>query len=336
MSSRIIPEVPLDFDLELSRGRIPGMSRVNKFGRNSDVDTGTIPEDVWDAGGLHVPPTAARTHDLVSSSVNDAGSLVSSGTITGGSTTSLEDSGADFVTDGVAIGDTVIDDTTMEHSIVTAVAATTLTTHVTRHGAAFISGDTYRIVNPSSTGVAVVHVYGLGSDMTEQEEFIIMNGTTNVPTVSTYWRIYRMHSDGAVDRNTSNVGNITATAQTDATVTAQITAGKGQTLMAVYTVPAGKTAFMRSMNASINKQGATVGAMADVELWVTPFATIGASGSRLADYFGIAVDGSSYVPRIYSPPKCFEEQTDIWVRVESVTDSNTDISAGFDLILVNN
>lgn len=62
---------PKDFYIEVSKGKISKHSRVNKHGINSDVDTSTAPEDVWSNGGIWVPPTTARIHDVVSSSAND-------------------------------------------------------------------------------------------------------------------------------------------------------------------------------------------------------------------------------------------------------------------------
>ncbi len=44
---------------------------VHKFGTNFDVDTGTTPEDVWDAGGSYSWPAAAATTTIVSGSAND-------------------------------------------------------------------------------------------------------------------------------------------------------------------------------------------------------------------------------------------------------------------------
>lgn len=44
---------------------------INKFGYNPDVDIGT--EYIWANGGLWVPPTQARVHNIVSTDANDNG-----------------------------------------------------------------------------------------------------------------------------------------------------------------------------------------------------------------------------------------------------------------------
>jgi hypothetical protein len=45
--------VSQEFFLNVSMGLFPGYSVVDKFGENPEVDTGTTPEDVWEAGGLY-------------------------------------------------------------------------------------------------------------------------------------------------------------------------------------------------------------------------------------------------------------------------------------------
>lgn len=44
---------------------------IAKFGNTPDIDTGSIPEDVWDIGGLYPWPTSALETTVVSDSAND-------------------------------------------------------------------------------------------------------------------------------------------------------------------------------------------------------------------------------------------------------------------------
>ena len=57
------------FELQLSRGQIPGHLFVHKFGYNPNI--GTTTETVWAQGGLYVYPTTASTMYISSSSIND-------------------------------------------------------------------------------------------------------------------------------------------------------------------------------------------------------------------------------------------------------------------------
>jgi hypothetical protein len=65
-----------DFFIEVSRGNVPGISAVNKFGRNIEVDSG-VTADIWDGGHtgdeslIWVAPTQARTHTIASDSASD-------------------------------------------------------------------------------------------------------------------------------------------------------------------------------------------------------------------------------------------------------------------------
>lgn len=60
--------------LDLASGRFVGYSVVNKFGKNSDIDTGSTPEDIWEGGGLYTgfPSGNAETISVFSDSANDA------------------------------------------------------------------------------------------------------------------------------------------------------------------------------------------------------------------------------------------------------------------------
>lgn len=65
------PNYKYNYSLEIAKGNVPGSSLITKFGHNDDVDTGSVPEDVWNGGGVYVPPTAARIHTIESTDLND-------------------------------------------------------------------------------------------------------------------------------------------------------------------------------------------------------------------------------------------------------------------------
>ena len=243
-----------DFYLRVQQGLVTGYAAVLKFGRNSDVDTGGL-EDIWTGGGTWVQPTAARVHDIVSSSANDDGS-------------------------------------------------------------------------PAGTGAQTVKVMGLDGTYALAEETITMDGTTNVATVGSYIIIYRMYVVTAGSGG-ANAGAITATAQTDATVTARIEIGDNQTLMAVYQIPAGKTGYITHYYGSMNNSvTATSG---DLRLMVKPFGEV----YQIKHLLGLISTGSSLVDYQLEIPMALTEKSLVKITAET-SGNNVDISAGFDIVLVDN
>lgn len=88
-------------------------------------------------------------------------------------------------------------------------------------------------------GMRTVMIHGLTSwaDTRETRETVALDGTTPVNTVNSYVIIYRMMGmTFGVTKN--NEGIVKATAATDNTITAMIQIGNGQTLMAIFGVPA--------------------------------------------------------------------------------------------------
>lgn len=65
------PNQYANFILKASAGLIAGVSTVFKFGRNSDIDTGSTPEDVIPQGGDKLFPTTSSTLSIVSTSTQD-------------------------------------------------------------------------------------------------------------------------------------------------------------------------------------------------------------------------------------------------------------------------
>lgn len=62
----------LDTQSLIVEDRVPGRSYVLKFGRNVDIDTATVPEDLWNGGGVYAgfPTGAAEEFEVFSSSAS--------------------------------------------------------------------------------------------------------------------------------------------------------------------------------------------------------------------------------------------------------------------------
>lgn len=255
-----------DFGTEVQRGNIGGFSAVNKFGRNTEVDSG-VSADVWDGGNtgdvslLWVAPTTARTHTIASTDANDTG---------GGS------------------------------------------------------------------GARTLRVFGLTAwNANEVNEDVTMDTGSPPVTSNSYVIIHRMRvlTKGA---SGPNVGTITATATTDGTITAQIGPGEGQTQMAVYGIPSTQTAYMKRYYASLNRAsgGASTGYL-DTLLCFNPEPDAELLGFLIKQTDGLVLNGSSRFEQNYAIPKTFAGPGILKVQAASNT-NNMDISAGFDLYLVDN
>ena len=110
------------------------------------------------------------------------------------------------------------------------------------------SADSIRSIYQRSDTMGVV-IEGLNENYQPQTETVTLTGTTAVTTDNTFVRVFRMATDAL------NVGDITArVTSASGTVVAQIDVGYGQTLMAVYTVPAGKTAYMTALDTTVEEQ----------------------------------------------------------------------------------
>ena len=79
--------IQLGSGLDVARGLVEGQMSVNKFGRNTEIDSGVV-ADIWDGGHtlasggtslIWVSPTQARIHNLVSTSTDDDGDPVGVG-----------------------------------------------------------------------------------------------------------------------------------------------------------------------------------------------------------------------------------------------------------------
>lgn len=112
------------------------------------------------------------------------------------------------------------------------------------------SGAATLIVQSDDTGdVGTVNIKGLDADYNELEETVTLPGGSpnNVLTTGLFLRVFRVTFTGAANNAGTIVINHTATN------IAQIDPGKNQTLMAVYTIPAGNHAWLLNYAVSVGK-----------------------------------------------------------------------------------
>ena len=199
------------------------------------------------------------------------------------------------------------------------VAPTTARTHAIKSSAAADAA--------AGRGLRTIKVIGLDSTYSLQEETVTLNGTTNVNTANTYTMIHRMYGltsgTGYV-----NAGNITATAATDNTVTAQISTGEGQTLMAIYQIPLGYQGYVRRYYSSAG--GVTAASLMTVRLKTR---TLG--GPWLVKHANeIVTTGQNMLIYSFEPFALILGEKDT-IKLEGTSGAaNMTLSGGFDIELV--
>lgn len=179
-------------------------------------------------------------------------------------------------------------------------------------------------------GAQTITVQGLDNNFNLIEETITVNGAAST---ASFLRVYRafVATAGVLTTNDGNILISTAAAGAG-TVLADIgvigggqTTGLGQTQLALYTIPAGKTGYLTTWNVGVApmNNAVTVTLLARELDGGAPFRT-----RDIMDIIG------GYTTQNYSIPLRFPAKTDIEVR--GTGDTGSVISSSFDIILVDN
>ena len=170
------------------------------------------------------------------------------------------------------------------------------------------------------TGITVF-IQGLDENYALQSEVVTLDGTdstTAVASQNTYTRLFRMYNTSSTDAT----GDISAHyASGSGTVVAQINVSQGQTLMAVYTVPAGHCALLCEYDFS-----GSAHAPITSRLMVRPFGNVFRNQHQAATY------GGQYHKEFKVPLK-ITEKSDIDIRVTSGTGASN-IASTFELVVI--
>ena len=172
----------------------------------------------------------------------------------------------------------------------------------------------------NDNGVKVI-VFGLDEDYNEVSQEVTLAGSGTATTTQTFIRVFRAYVSGSQ----APTGNLNIT--NGGTTYARITLGENQTLMAMWTVPAGYTGFLDHVNIATGTTNANQYITAQIVqrtqggvFRVMMKQTLGSGG--VADF-------------IIRYPISVPEKTDLEVRAVS-SGSNNLISANFSMIYIKN
>ena len=186
--------------------------------------------------------------------------------------------------------------------------------------------------SPVGAGARTIRLWGLtGWGATEVSEDITLNGTGSVNSASAYVIIHRMRTitTGSLG---GNAGTISATAASDATVTAAIRANEGTTHMAIYGVPSTQKAYLKRWYGSINKASGAA-ATINFRLMFNPEPDVELKHFSVRSERGVQSTGTSDVDWHLDVP--VELPGPAIIKIQGIAStSDIDGSAGFDLILV--
>ena len=180
----------------------------------------------------------------------------------------------------------------------------------------------------AGTGARTVELQGLDSSWNVLTETVTMNGTSAVTTTGSFLRIFRARvvTAGSSGRNE---GTITIrdqdTSTTRALITNGATDGNGQTLMAVYTIPAGKTGYIININISSKKdQEQTYRLMARDN-------TVANAAWNVKEFMTDRGGFSDFTKRGINK---YTEKTDL--DLQAISSATSSVAGGFELILIDN
>jgi len=169
---------------------------------------------------------------------------------------------------------------------------------------------------PATDDGGTVEVQGLDQNYNPVTETLTIGGPAST---AQFVRVFRARM---VTANTGLTNFDEIRIQNAGTDEAIIKAGAGQTLMALYTIPAGKTGYLLKVNGSIDANNDAL-----FRLYARPFG----GAFNVKGQFGVFASGFNYD---YPVPLKFEEKTDI--EVKALSQNNVGGGAIFDLILVDN
>ncbi len=196
------------------------------------------------------------------------------------------------------------------------------------------AAETLRVVSSSASdaaagvGARTILIEGLDGNYVAQSETLTLNGTSNVDTILTWLRVFRV-TVATAGSSLTNVGTITVNhTTTTANIFCKVVAGMGQSEIAVYTVPAGKTLYLTDYEAEMHENTANTGV---IGIFSRPY--LAAAPANLMQ-LQFKVSTSAPAQRCVTGGFLFAAKTDLKFRALSVTNANSIISVRWNGFLI--
>lgn len=160
-----------------------------------------------------------------------------------------------------------------------------------------------------------ITIQGLDANYNEITETVVLDDSSagGARTTNSFLRVFRAF----VANGTDLTGDVTIS--NGGTTYAKIFAEMQQTLMAVYTIPAGKRGYLVSGNVSVEKNQPVVAKL----MTRRPGGVLRVQG--IVSTFGVPFQ------RVWQLPPVLDEKTDIEIRAKA--GATTSIAAGFEIVL---
>lgn len=170
--------------------------------------------------------------------------------------------------------------------------------------------------NTAADNGGTVKVSGLDADYNLADEILTIGGAAGVIN---FYRVFRVE---LLTSTTTDTNSGTLTVTVDSTAAAIVSPERGQTLMALYTIPAGKKGYLIQLD---------VGSQKDAEHEVVLVVRNGVTGNVWQTKEFISIRGG-FNEKNFQLPLEINEKHDIEVRAKS--SSTSAVSAGFEMIVV--
>ena len=174
---------------------------------------------------------------------------------------------------------------------------------------------------PSDDNGVLVTIEGLDADYNEVSEEVTLAGAGTATTTQTFLRVYRAFVSGSQEpTGTINITN-------GGTTYARITLGVNQTLMALWTVPAGYTAYINHINIASGT--------ANTNQYITASFISREINKVFRTQLKQSIGRNGVADFVIEYPLPFEEKTDLEVRAVS-SGTNNLVSADFEILYIKN